>query len=109
MAGGSLLYGCQNGMNTLVLAIGVPLMNVFAVALRFYTRRRQESRFGADDWWSLAGLIILVGMGIDLLVAAVNKVLSCPMPDNEIAILREQGALVPRVSYPDRNPTHDLY
>ena len=92
-----LLYGCEDGMNTIALAIGVPLMNVVAVGLRFYGRRRQEAKFGADDWWALAGLILLIALGADLLVAGINQVLSCPQPENELAILAALGPMVSRV------------
>jgi len=94
-----LLYGCDNGMNTIALAIGVPLMNVVAVGIRFWTRRRQDSKIGIDDWWALAALILLIALGAELLVAALNQVLSCPQPQNELALLAAAGPFVSRAAW----------
>ena len=52
-------------------AIGLPLLGVVAVILRFYVRLRLRPTFiGVDDWLIVLAVVLVVGQGANQIVAA---------------------------------------
>lgn len=61
-----------------IIAVGIilPLLAVFATVLRFWVRLRvQPTRLGIDDWLILGAVIICVGDGANLAIAAIYGIL----------------------------------
>ncbi|MCJ1314646.1 hypothetical protein MMC25_008328 [Agyrium rufum] len=52
-----------------VLAAGATFLalGVVAVAARFYVRTRQRVGYGPDDWLALLAMILVIGLGIDMI------------------------------------------
>ena len=72
-----------------VLAAGftLPLVCLFLVCMRFYTRRIQKSPLGIDDWLIALGVIMLTGMGACLITGERLGVMGypTPVPDGTLA------------------------
>ncbi|KAL8828087.1 MAG: hypothetical protein Q9170_006753 [Blastenia crenularia] len=62
----------------------LPFVGIVLVMLRFYSRIKNKTGLGADDWLIVPALVIVVGMGITLLVGVGKGVVAHttkPNPD----------------------------
>lgn len=59
--------------STLALAITLSILGIIAVALRFYTRRKQRAALRIDDWLTIPALIFTVGIGADIITGALQS------------------------------------
>ena len=66
------------------LAVVLPLLAIAAVCARFYSRHLRHTKLGIDDWLTLLGTILVIGMGITQLIGELRLVRSR-------SIMSEQG------------------
>lgn len=60
------------------------LLDVGAVALRFYARRKRRQPFQTDDWLTIPGLVLIFGLGAIIFYGLSTHTLGYPAPEKEI-------------------------
>ena len=57
----------------LALAVTLPILDALAVALRFFTRRKQGVPLCVDDWLTVPALLFTIAMGADIIAGASSS------------------------------------
>ncbi|MCJ1356886.1 MAG: hypothetical protein MMC33_006882 [Icmadophila ericetorum] len=55
----------NTAQEVVALGIALPAVCILVVSLRFFTRSLQKLRIGIDDWLILAGLVCIIGLGLN--------------------------------------------
>lgn len=76
----SFSFPYVDGAQSLAIGIAMPAVCALMVALRLATRRIQNVKLGSDDWLIIAGLWMVVAMGILFIYGAAKKVTGYPTP-----------------------------
>ncbi|KAI0391533.1 hypothetical protein F5Y17DRAFT_440069 [Xylariaceae sp. FL0594] len=69
----------EKAANTIAAGVGLSILAVLTVALRFWTRRVQKQPLKVDDWLLLPAVILNTATGIVLTYAAVHRALGWPL------------------------------
>lgn len=68
-----------SGRTTTVVSTLMAILAVIAVALRFWSRKMSRAGYGADDWWILVGMLLMVVVGGILVSGAQQHLLYGPL------------------------------
>ncbi|KAI0835941.1 hypothetical protein F5Y06DRAFT_299041 [Hypoxylon sp. FL0890] len=64
----------------LTAGIGLPILCIALLGMRFYVRRHQETSLGVDDWLLAIGVLMITGIGICFIIGQQIGVLGHPTP-----------------------------
>ena len=70
----------QTPGHVLAVAILLPILDIVAVALRFYARRKRRLPLGPDDWLTLPATVLVIGAGATLVTGVALRAIAYPTP-----------------------------
>ncbi|KAI1379043.1 hypothetical protein F4677DRAFT_410388 [Hypoxylon crocopeplum] len=90
-----------------VIAAGIvlPVIDIIAVLLRFWTRRKQKQALKTDDWLLIPATLITLGIGISLVYGVAKHALAYPtyipseLSNETLSIVTDQHTTASKIQY----------